>query len=81
VTSPHSILRAASDRLRIWWEGTYFPPDNNNSSGLVSLQGHHEQHWTSRASHAGWDYFKAHHQWIIGVAVAILLAVVAAKTR
>jgi hypothetical protein len=74
VTSPRSILRAASDRLRVWWEGAYIPPDKRGNSALAFLQGHHEQHWTSRASHAAWDYFKEHHRWIIGLLFGLLVA-------
>ena len=68
MTSRRPILRAINDRLRVWWDGAYIPPDNRGNSGLVILQGHYEQHWTSRASHVALGYFKAHHQWIIGVA-------------
>jgi hypothetical protein len=81
VTNPRSILRAVNDRLRVWWDGAYIPPDKRGNSALAFIQGHHEQHWTSRASHAAWDYFKAHHQWIIGLTVAIALAAVAVKTK
>jgi hypothetical protein len=61
------------DRLYLWWEGK--PHENDRSSGVVFLN-HYQRHWTSRASHAAWEYFKDHHQWIIGLAVAILLAMV-----
>lgn len=66
-----------SDWLRLWWQGQ--PYENDSHSGLVFLN-HRQRHWTSRASHTAVDYFKAHHQWIIGIAVAIMLAVVV-KTR
>jgi hypothetical protein len=73
MTSPNSILRSASDGLRLWWDGAYLPPDN--TGGLFFLQGHHRRHWTSNAAHTALDYFKSHHQWIIGLAVAVVLAV------
>ncbi len=63
--------------LHLWWEGR--PYENDRSSGLVFLN-HYQRHWTSSASHAAVDYFKAHHQWIVGLAVAVLLAV-AVKMR
>jgi hypothetical protein len=67
--------QAVSDRLRLWWEGQYFPPDSRGGSGLVFLQGHHQHHWTSRASHVAMDYFKAHHRWIIGLLFGLIVAV------
>lgn len=64
--------------LRLWWEGRPF--ENEPGSGFFLLN-HYHRHWTSRASHAVWNYFKAHHQWIIGVAVAIVLGVVYKNAR
>lgn len=58
MTSRRPILLAINDRLRVWWDGAYIPPDNRGNSGLVILQGHYEQHWTSRASHVALGYFK-----------------------
>jgi hypothetical protein len=63
--------------LHLWWEGT--PYENDPGSGLVFLN-HYQRHWTSRASHAAMGYFNTHHQWIIGLSVAVLLAV-AVKMR
>jgi hypothetical protein len=68
------ILAPITARLRLWWEGQYFPPDKRGGGGLVFLQGHHERHWTSRTSHAAWDYFKDHHRWIIGLLFGLLVA-------
>jgi hypothetical protein len=73
VTGLRKILQTATDQLRLWWRGE--PYENDSGSGLVFLN-HYQRHWTSRATHAAWDYFQAHHQWIIGLAVAIMLAVV-----
>lgn len=71
-------IRSFRDQFRGWWEGKHSPPDTGNS-GLVFLN-HYRRHWTSDAAHAAWDYFKEYHQWIIGIAVAIILAV-AVKMR
>jgi hypothetical protein len=79
MITPRSVLRVVSDRLRVWWKGKHSPPKNRDS-GLVFLN-HYRRHWTSGAAHVALDYFKAHHQWIIGIAVAIVLAVVAVKTK
>ncbi len=62
-----------NDRLHLWWQGQ--PYENDRDSGVVFVN-HYRQHWTSRASHRAVDYFKVHHQWIIGIAVAILAVVV-----
>jgi hypothetical protein len=72
-----AVLRDVSDQLDLWWQGT--PYENDRGSSIVFLN-HYQRHWTSRVSRAAWDYFKAHHQWIIGLAVAITLAV-AVKMR
>jgi hypothetical protein len=69
--------RNLSDWLRLWWQGKPF--DNDNNGGLIFLN-HCQRHWTSSASHAAVDYFKARHQWIIGLSAAVLLAV-AVKMR
>jgi hypothetical protein len=73
VIRPRAIWEAVSDRFRLWWRGRPF--DNDQASGLVFMN-HYQRHWTSRASHAAFEYCKAHHQWIIGLAVAVLVAVV-----
>ena len=61
-----------SDRFQLWWRGKSY--ENERGSSLVFLN-HYQRHWTSQAVNAAWDYFKAHHQWIIGIAVAVVLAV------
>jgi len=63
--------------LHVWWQGT--PYENNPASSLVFLN-HYQRHWTSTALHVAIDYFRSHHQWIIGLAVAVVLAV-AVKIR
>jgi hypothetical protein len=72
MTRLREILHTASDQLHLWWQGQ--PYENERGSGIVFLN-LYQRHWTSRVSRAAWDYFKAHHQWIIGLAVAIMLAV------
>ena len=75
MPSSRTIVRLpASDLVRLWWEGQHRPPNNSESSGLIFLN-HYRRHWTSNAAHTASDYFKAHHQWIIGLAVAVVLAV------
>jgi hypothetical protein len=71
------LIQTINTRARVWWEGEYTSPENRSGNGLLFVLGHHERHWTSVAAHA---YFKAHHQWIIGIAVAIMLAL-AVKMR
>jgi hypothetical protein len=61
------------DRLQRWWQGT--PVENDRNSPVIFLNGY-RRHWTSEAAHDVWNYFKVHHQWIIGLAVAVILAVV-----
>jgi hypothetical protein len=63
--------------VRVWWQGT--PYENEGGNGLFFLN-HYQRHWTSRALHAAWEYFKLYHQWIVGLVVAIVLAV-AVKMR
>jgi hypothetical protein len=72
------IMSRASDRFRLWWQGKP-DEDDGRSSGLVFMNGH-RRHWTSAASHTALVYVKAHHQWIVGLLVAIGLAI-AVKMR
>ena len=61
-------------RIKQWWHGTLYN-NEERGHGLIFVN-HYDRHWTSRAVRAAWDYFKAHHQWIIGLIIAIVLALV-----
>jgi hypothetical protein len=62
-------------RLHRWWEGRYVPPENHPNSGLIILQGHYERHSAARWAQVGWEYFKEHHRWIIGLLFGLLVAI------
>ena len=65
-----------SRRLHLWWQGK--PYENEKDTDLVFLN-HYDRHWTSRAVRAAVDYSRAYHQWIIGLAVAVLALAIKMK--
>jgi hypothetical protein len=75
-----SYMPGLSRAFRDWWEGKYYPPENDPTSSLFILQGRHERHWTSRWARASSEYFKEHHRWIIGLLFGLLVAILV-KTR
>lgn len=68
------------EQIGRWWEGTFVPRKNDPSSALIFTGGDQKIHWTARACRATLIYFRDNHRWIIGLTIAVALAVYA-KTR
>lgn len=64
--------------FRIWWKGTYIPPENDLESGLVFLIGTYEMHWTAKAAHVVADFWMRHWQWCFSAAFAVIGLFIAA---
>lgn len=55
--------------IRQWWDGKLV--ENDPHSPLIFLN-HVEHHWAARAARAACAYARAHHQWLIGTALAVI---------
>lgn len=59
-------------QVRKWWDGDVYSWEGENVFGIGI-----NRHWTSRAAHAVWDFFKLHWQWIVGITVTVVFGILA----
>ncbi len=65
--------------IRNWYEGTFVPYDNDQSSNLFFIGGDQEFHWTARAARLMAAFWLSHWKWIITTVVAVVIAVLKFK--
>jgi hypothetical protein len=58
-------------KIRVWYEGTFVPYENDPDDLVVFIGGAYRRHWTAKIARAITQFWLDHWQWAIGTVLAI----------